>query len=202
MLPQVYQASSQTFLCHSKYAGRKLDEAGVRKTLHQFLHNGKELRLDLIDEIVRKLESLADTLARLNTFRFYSSSLLVMYDGAASCSGEESEAAASSQPAPAPPASASSQHHHQQQQQQEAGSTSCEHTVCDVCQQHSASSSLQQTTGAAAAVDVRMIDFAHATHSGFKDDRTRHDGPDASYLFGLQNLTAMFNDLKARHESH
>jgi len=43
-------------------------------------------------------------------------------------------------------------------------------------------------------VDVRMIDFAHATHHGFLQDKTAHVGPDHGYLFGLKNLIHLFDN--------
>jgi inositol-hexakisphosphate kinase len=44
-------------------------------------------------------------------------------------------------------------------------------------------------------VDVRMIDFAHSTHSGYKDSK-KHSGPDNGYLFGLENLIKIFKEIK------
>lgn len=39
-------------------------------------------------------------------------------------------------------------------------------------------------------VDVRMIDFAHAT---YKD--SRYEGPDHGYIFGLENLIKIFQSI-------
>ena len=44
------------------------------------------------------------------------------------------------------------------------------------------------------SVKVRMIDFAHATHKGFAEDKTRHVGPDHGYMFGLKNLITLFQE--------
>ena len=45
-------------------------------------------------------------------------------------------------------------------------------------------------------IEVRMIDFAHSTYSGFQDDCTIHKGPDDGYLFGLKNLIELFSDVR------
>ena len=44
-------------------------------------------------------------------------------------------------------------------------------------------------------VDVRMIDFAHTTHSGFSGDRVR-TGPDKGYLFGIKNLIRLLEEIR------
>lgn len=44
------------------------------------------------------------------------------------------------------------------------------------------------------SVDVRMIDFAHATHSGL-DCGKEHQGADTGYMFGLSNLIKVFQEI-------
>jgi hypothetical protein len=48
-------------------------------------------------------------------------------------------------------------------------------------------------------VDVRMIDFAHATHSGLESNNSAshqtHSGPDAGYIFGLSNLINVLREI-------
>ena len=50
------------------------------------------------------------------------------------------------------------------------------------------------------SVDVRMIDFAHTTFSGYLGDDLVHWGPDNGYLLGLDSLTAILNEI--RHASY
>ena len=46
-------------------------------------------------------------------------------------------------------------------------------------------------------VDVRMIDFAHTTFSGYLGlDERVHWGPDNGYLFGLETLTGILSELR------
>ncbi len=68
-------------MCHDKYHGRRLDQVGVQDSLYQFLHDGYRLRTELLDPILQRLRHLHDKLSGLDTFRFYSSSLLVTYEG-------------------------------------------------------------------------------------------------------------------------
>lgn len=78
---QVYQLSTGHYLCRNKYYGRGLSIEGFRQALHQYLHNGKCLRRDLFEPILNKLRSLKVVLERQASYRFYSSSLLIIYEG-------------------------------------------------------------------------------------------------------------------------
>ncbi|XP_074833884.1 inositol hexakisphosphate kinase 3 isoform X2 [Carettochelys insculpta] len=78
---QVYQADTGQYLCKDKYYGRKLSPDGFRRALYQFLHNGKRLRTDLLEPIVSQLKVLLSVIQKQCSYRFYSSSLLIIYDG-------------------------------------------------------------------------------------------------------------------------
>ncbi|XP_068578245.1 inositol hexakisphosphate kinase 1 isoform X2 [Cebidichthys violaceus] len=78
---QVYQPNTGHYLCRSKYYGRGLSSDGFRQALQQYMHNGKGLRRDLFEPILNKLRSLKAVLERQASYRFYSSSLLIIYEG-------------------------------------------------------------------------------------------------------------------------
>lgn len=78
---QVYQLNTGHYLCRNKYYGRGLSIEGFRQALHQYLHNGNGLRQDLFEPILNKLRSLKAVLERQASYRFYSSSLLIIYEG-------------------------------------------------------------------------------------------------------------------------
>ncbi|XP_055365160.1 LOW QUALITY PROTEIN: inositol hexakisphosphate kinase 1 [Betta splendens] len=78
---QVYQLNTGHYLCRNKYYGRGLSIEGFRQALYQYMHNGKGLRQDLFEPILNKLHSLKAVLDRQASYRFYSSSLLIIYEG-------------------------------------------------------------------------------------------------------------------------
>ncbi|XP_054251832.1 inositol hexakisphosphate kinase 3 [Indicator indicator] len=78
---QVYQADTGHFLCKDKYYGRKLSAEGFRQTLRQFLSNGNQLRTELLEPIVLRLKALLSVIRKQSSYRFYSSSVLIIYDG-------------------------------------------------------------------------------------------------------------------------
>ncbi|XP_028431533.1 inositol hexakisphosphate kinase 1 isoform X3 [Perca flavescens] len=80
---QVYQLSTGHYLCRNKYYGRGLSIEGFREALYQYMHNGKGLRQDLFEPILNKLRTLKAVLERQASYRFYSSSLLIIYEGKA-----------------------------------------------------------------------------------------------------------------------
>ncbi|GAB1300772.1 Inositol hexakisphosphate kinase 3 [Apodemus speciosus] len=78
---QVYQTDKKSFLCKDKYYGRKLSVEGFRQALFQFLHDGIRLRVELLEPILRRLQALLAVIRGQSSYRFYSSSLLIIYDG-------------------------------------------------------------------------------------------------------------------------
>ncbi|XP_065741426.1 inositol hexakisphosphate kinase 3 [Phocoena phocoena] len=137
---QVYQTDKKHFLFKDKYYGRKLSVEGFRQALYQFLHDGTRLRMELLEPIQRQLRALLSVIRSQSSYRFYSSSLLIIYDG-------------------------------QETLQMPHGSN-------------------------VVKVDIRMIDFAHTTYKGSWNERTTYDGPDPGYIFGLENLIQILQDIQ------
>jgi len=78
---QVYQVNTGHYLCRNKYYGRSLSVEGFRHALSQYMDNGLGLRTDLFEPILSKLGSLKAVLEGHASYRFYSSSLLIIYEG-------------------------------------------------------------------------------------------------------------------------
>ncbi|NXH17285.1 IP6K3 kinase, partial [Bucco capensis] len=153
---QVYQADTGHFLCKDKYYGRKLSVEGFRQSLRQFLCKGNQLRLDLLEPIILRLKALLAVIRKQTSYRFYSSSLLIIYDGQEHKENTE----------------ALDNHLHYQK-------TNC-----------SSSQGMNPSR-----VDIRMIDFAHTTFKGSKGNQTTYDGPDHGYIFGLENLIKILQNI-------
>ncbi|KAK7871697.1 hypothetical protein R5R35_009054 [Gryllus longicercus] len=89
---QVYQVTTRRFLCRNKFYGRSLSVSGFQQALRQFLHNGSRLRSDVLSPLIRRLEELVVVLARQDAVRFYTTSLLLLYEGDESCTNPAPEA--------------------------------------------------------------------------------------------------------------
>lgn len=50
----------------------------------EFFDNGQQKRLNILPAIIERLQSLYETIDSLSNYRFYSGSLLIVYDGSAS----------------------------------------------------------------------------------------------------------------------
>ncbi|CAH0554866.1 unnamed protein product [Brassicogethes aeneus] len=78
---QVYQAESDIYLKKDKYWGRELNEDGFKNALCRFFDNGFGLRVSVIRKVISKLEQLRRVIERQSCYRFYSCSLLIVYEG-------------------------------------------------------------------------------------------------------------------------
>lgn len=54
---------------------------GFRQALYQFLHDGTRFRMELLEPIQHQLQALLLVIRSQSSYRFYSSSLLIIYDG-------------------------------------------------------------------------------------------------------------------------
>ncbi|KAJ7994540.1 hypothetical protein DPEC_G00250530 [Dallia pectoralis] len=231
---QVYQTDTGHYLCRNKYYGRGLSADGFRHALYQYMHNGTLLRTDLFEPVLRKLRSLKTVLERQTTYRFYSSSLLIIYEG------KEHEQADVWQKTPAHPLEprhlpyapaepegaqipAAPPLDAEVPREKEVPAPAV-HAGVQVLSsgvglqggvQSLAHAGLPQSpptpptdhlhhpsprpSSPGDSVDVRMIDFAHSTFKGFRDDQTVHDGPDRGYVFGLESLVKVLESLREEH---
>lgn len=78
---QVWNTTTNAFVSRNKYRGREIKTPDFSRVLSRFLHDGEHTLVDHIPVIIQKLHNLATIILRLNGFRFYGCSLLLIYDG-------------------------------------------------------------------------------------------------------------------------
>jgi hypothetical protein len=79
---QVYKTSTDTTIFHNKYQGRNVSKERFSHEILSFFDNGEKLLVHYIPDIIIQLKELYSIVKNLKTFRLYSSSLLLYYDGA------------------------------------------------------------------------------------------------------------------------
>ncbi|XP_061639804.1 inositol hexakisphosphate kinase 1 isoform X1 [Phyllopteryx taeniolatus] len=211
---QVYQLNTGHYLCRNKYYGRGLSAEGFGQALQQYMHNGRGLRRDLFEPILHKLRSLKAVLERQASYRFYSSSLLIIYEGKKpeSPAGLNSGQLVSRQRTPGPPeeshcgnpgplalpppAPTAGDTPRADDPPSHPDSSSCPAPALSPRPPPPSAPSPQQKRQPP-LVDVRMIDFAHSTFKGFRGDTAIHEGPDRGYVLGLESLIRILEGLRA-----
>lgn len=78
---QVYKTTTGRFLFQDKYYGRSVDARRFKSCLIDYLDNGDRLLVHHIPQILKKLRELKSAVEKLDGWRFYASSLLLLYDG-------------------------------------------------------------------------------------------------------------------------
>uniref|UniRef100_A0A7S0BL78 Kinase n=1 Tax=Rhodosorus marinus TaxID=101924 RepID=A0A7S0BL78_9RHOD len=78
---QVYMRREGDYLFRDKYHGRTLKREGLVTSFRDFFDNGDGLRRDVVSRCKSKLECLKSYVDAQRLFYFYSSSLLIVYEG-------------------------------------------------------------------------------------------------------------------------
>lgn len=63
-----------------KYKGRKINASNFKQNILSFLDNGSYYLIGFIPGVINQLKGLASVIEKLDTCRFYASSLLILYD--------------------------------------------------------------------------------------------------------------------------
>ncbi|XP_044079542.1 inositol hexakisphosphate kinase 2-like isoform X2 [Siniperca chuatsi] len=203
---QVYQSDTGQLMFMSKFHGRRLTLPDFKEALFQFFHSGRHLRSELLSPVLHRLRDMQAALEACESYRFYSSSLLIIYDGAPrrkhtrqhtedGLSEEEDEEDEEVEAEP------------EKEEEEEvgavAGALSFPHSPSASSNGSSSGGSsavsqarLSRSDSRSPVVDVRMIDFAHTTCRHYQEDRVVHEGLDSGYIFGLQNLINIISELE------
>ncbi|XP_028172311.1 inositol hexakisphosphate kinase 2 isoform X2 [Ostrinia furnacalis] len=102
---QVFVPETGACVRRDKYWGRALSEAGLREALRDFFAGGAGIRARVVRRVLRDLDALRRAIAKQTSYRFYSCSLLIVYEGdlrPAEAPGAEYDADASSSSAELP----------------------------------------------------------------------------------------------------
>lgn len=78
---QIYKTNTDSFSYMDKYYGRQINVANFKRTLMMFLDNGEKYLVGFIPGIIKNLKKMYNAVNRMKSFRFYASSLLIIYDG-------------------------------------------------------------------------------------------------------------------------
>ncbi|KAJ7582466.1 SAICAR synthase-like protein [Mycena floridula] len=78
---QVWNHATQSYMTQDKYMGREVLPEAFPSVLASFLYDGTQLLAYQIPVLLQKLYGLARIISRLQGYRFYGCSLLLIYDG-------------------------------------------------------------------------------------------------------------------------
>eukprot|EP00092_Neocalanus_flemingeri_P012329 GFUD01013290.1.p1 GENE.GFUD01013290.1~~GFUD01013290.1.p1 ORF type:complete len:251 (+),score=54.92 GFUD01013290.1:111-755(+) len=170
---QRFSLTNDSFELFDKYIGRRADEMELRKLLEKFFTNSGELRRSVIKKVLHQICQMKKCLLDLDEYRFYSSSILIIYEGM--LRGDKSSSSNFS-------FTENSMDCENFMEMESLGSEECE----SVKHTHVEENSL---------VKIKMIDFANVSFPTLHNDQVMHEGPDRGFLMGLDSLYEILESL-------
>lgn len=203
---QVYRSDTGQLMFMSKFQGRRLTLQDFKEALFQFFHTGRRLRRELLSPVLHKLRDMQAALEACESYRFYSSSLLIIYDGASPLkhahqhhengahidNGDDDNECEQAEAEP--------DMEEVEEAGQAEGAFSFPNGLCPSSDGGNSGDSQMHAASSDPMVDVRMIDFAHTTCRHFQGDSVVYEGLDSGCLFGLQNLITIISELENSSE--
>ncbi|TRY99780.1 hypothetical protein DNTS_033947 [Danionella cerebrum] len=198
---QVYHSGTDQLMFMNKYHGRKLTLSGFKEAIFQFFHDGRCLRRELLSPVLRRLREMQAALEACESYRFYSSSLLIIYDGDPPRSRPAAEDGLSEEEEEE---EEDDDEEEEEEEEEEGGAFGFPHGAGAASSNSGTGSGGSSSTvvrrmarsESGPAVDVRMIDFAHTTCKHYGEDSVVHEGQDSGYIFGLENLITIISQLE------
>lgn len=196
--PQVYQSDSGQLMFMNKYHGRKLTLAGFKEALYQFFHDGCRLRRELLSPVLRRLREMQAALEACESYRFYSSSLLIIYDGNPPRAPSRPRHRGGEEGDEDEPSDDEEEEEDEEEERGAFGFPRSSKSSAGGAGGSGSSSRSAHGVGEPSSpeVDVRMIDFAHTTCRHYGEDSVVHEGQDSGFIFGLQNLITIISQLE------
>uniref|UniRef100_A0A087XE82 Kinase n=1 Tax=Poecilia formosa TaxID=48698 RepID=A0A087XE82_POEFO len=194
---QVYHSDSGQFMFMSKLHGHKLTVADFKEALFKFFHSGRRLRRELLLQVLSQLREMQAVLESCESYRFYSSSLLIIYDGA---QRRRHFSSTEDRLSEAEPKMDEDEDEEESETEGASGSPHCPAPSSDSSSSGGGGGSSRISRSCSdlrsPVVDVRMIDFAHTTCRHYREDSVVHEGKDSGYIFGIQNLITIISELE------
>jgi inositol-hexakisphosphate kinase len=170
---QRFSFSNNSFEMFDKYVGRNADETELRKLLGQFFTHGCSLRKDVINNVLGEICRMKKSLVDLEEYRFYSSSILIIYEGLM-----------------------------KEEKCESYNLSDAENSMdCDIFEMEAAEANnfdvekCRKNELPSSAVTMKIIDFANASFPCMDCDQSMHEGPDRGFLMGLDNLYEILESL-------
>merc|ERR550517_2269135 len=165
---QRFSVTKNNFEKLDKYVGRKATETEFKELLANFFFNNGFLRTDIICKVISEIHKMRLKLKLLDGFRFYSSSLLIIYEGKQFGKPLHDSVSLEDEDMPS----------YQNCQDSLDGDTMyfCKSII-------------------SSPIKVKIIDFANASTPAELTNNIYHKGQDGGFLMGLENLQEILEGL-------